>query len=525
MLIKTVIQRIRYFVINIVQRKKAFLVQLFTRFQMHKFSILSFLNNFSQPISVFSINDSVVQNRKIIVFMKKGVFLLMYFAVSCVPFLKSQNLYIAGNSPNGGYLIGQYDVSTCTFCPELDLPFSLFVSNSIGDVAPLPNGQVVITADDLIFVFDPPSAVPITTLDPPGNYIYVGAVLAPNGNVYMSGVEFFSGQFVSSLFEYNPVSNTITLLGSFPVGTFVSSEIFFWNGQLYSILTDGSVSPATYALATIQIGNPLTANIIYTYTTLCGVPTATISTGPFAGIYTGAFDPNCTGSELFSFDLPNNSIAFECDIQPYGYPYGMGEVPVGFPATNCVCLTNAGSIETQPLTTYCTNTGASLIPNFDEVLDNNDLIQYVMISNLSNPVGSIIATSNTPAFAFAPPMQTGVTYYIGAVAGNNVGGNISLTDPCLDFSNFNPIVWRPLPSVSFSVANPAVCAGACTDVTANFTGIAPFNLTYTTPASGSFTQVFAGNTGVFQVCTPIGSAPGSFLVQATALIDANCICN
>jgi hypothetical protein len=493
---------------------------------MHKFSILSLLYNFSLRVPVFlNINDRITQNRKIIIAMKIGVFLLMYFTVSCVPFLKSQNLYIVTISPNGGYIAGQYNINTCTFCPELDLPLSLFPNSSVQDVVPLPNGQVVLMGSNIIMVFDPPSIVPIATLDPPGDYSYSGGVLAPNGNVYIAGSEFVSGQLISSLFEYNPVSNTITLLGTFPLGTFAMIEIFFWNGQLYSIGANISGSPSNFALATIQIGNPLTANIVYNYSQICGEPTATISSGPFAGIYTGAFDPNCSGDELFSFDLPNNSTAFVCDIQSLGYGYGMGEVPIGFPASNCACLTNAGSVETQPLTTYCTNTGASLIPNFDEVLDNDDLIQYVMISNISNPVGSIIATSNIPAFAFAPPMQIGVTYYIGAVAGNNVGGNISLTDPCLDFSNFNPIVWRPLPAVSFSIANPAVCAGGCTNVTANFTGIAPFNLTYTTPASGSFIQVFAGNTGVFQVCTPIESASGSFLIQATAVIDANCICN
>lgn len=121
-------------------------------------------------------------------------------------------------------------------------------------------------------------------------------------------------------------------------------------------------------------------------------------------------------------------------------------------------------------------------------------------------------------------MQTGVTYYVAAVAGNNNGGNVDLNDPCLDFSNANPVVWRPLPTVTFSVANPNVCAGACTTVAATFTGTPPFTLSYDTPATGTQTQTFAGNTGTFQVCTPAGSLPGSFSVQATALTDAWCTC-
>lgn len=73
--------------------------------------------------------------------------------------------------------------------------------------------------------------------------------------------------------------------------------------------------------------------------------------------------------------------------------------------------------------------------------------------------------------------------------------------------------------------NPNVYAGACTTVTATFTGIAPFTLIYTSPALGTVTQTFSGKTGTFQVCTLPGSAPGSLVVQATELVDLNCTCN
>jgi len=82
---------------------------------------------------------------------------------------------------------------------------------------------------------------------------------------------------------------------------------------------------------------------------------------------------------------------------------------------------------------------------------------------------------------------------------------------------------RPLPSLSFSVSNPDVCAGGCTNITATLVGTAPFALTYTTPA-GTSTQTFSGNTGTFQVCTSAGAPPGSFSVQATVLTDAFCTC-
>ena len=136
----------------------------------------------------------------------------------------------------------------------------------------------------------------------------------------------------------------------------------------------------------------------------------------------------------------------------------------------------------------------------------------------------ICLVHNIPSFTFAPPIQTEETYYIAAIAGNNLNGNVDLADPCLDFSNALQVVWRPLPTVTFSAANPNVCAGACTTVTATFTGTAPFTLTYTTPASGAATQTLPGNTGTFQVCTPPGSTPGSLVVDATQVVDATCSC-
>ena len=63
----------------------------------------------------------------------------------------------------------------------------------------------------------------------------------------------------------------------------------------------------------------------------------------------------------------------------------------------------------------------------------------------------------------------------------------------------------------------------CITVTATFTGMPPFNLTYTTPI-GTVTQVFTGNTGAFQVCAPAGTAAGALGVQATNLTDAWCTC-
>jgi hypothetical protein len=188
------------------------------------------------------------------------------------------------------------------------------------------------------------------------------------------------------------------------------------------------------------------------------------------------------------------------------------------------CITDAGTMSGNNQS-LCANQVANFTHNGNQVLDANDLLRFILFSNPADTAGSIIATSNTPSFTFNPAtMQTGVTYYIAAMAGNGVNGNVDLNDPCLDFSNAIQLIWRPLPSVTFSVANPNVCAGGCTNVTASFTGISPFTLTYTTPGSGPQTQTFSGNTGTFQVCVPAGAPAGSFQIAATKVVDAWCTC-
>lgn len=164
--------------------------------------------------------------------------------------------------------------------------------------------------------------------------------------------------------------------------------------------------------------------------------------------------------------------------------------------------------------------------NTNAVLDGNDILRYILFSNTNDTLGSIIVQSNSTVIAFNPAtMQTGVTYYLATIAGDNLNGSVDLNDPCLDISNIAAqVTWRDAPTVSFSVGNPNLCAGDCTTVTATFTGLPPFNLSYTTP-NGTFTQTFPGNTGTFQVCLPPNASPGSFLIAATVITDAWCSCN
>ncbi|MCC6463586.1 MAG: hypothetical protein IT260_24160 [Saprospiraceae bacterium] len=188
------------------------------------------------------------------------------------------------------------------------------------------------------------------------------------------------------------------------------------------------------------------------------------------------------------------------------------------------CFTFAGEMSSLPVDVCAGNT-TNLPPSIFSALESNDILHYIMFSNLSDTLGSILATSTTPNFSFNPATMTlGVPYYIAAIAGNNLGGNVDFNDPCLDISNATPVTWRPRPTVEFAVVDPNVCAGACTTVTANLTGTPPFILTYTTPVSGPTAVIVPTNSSSFQACAPPGAPAGSLLVQATQLADAYCTC-
>ncbi len=437
--------------------------------------------------------------------------------------LYAQYLYVGGASPSGGLVFGVFNVATCQYCTQFTVPLSTF-PNGLVDVVPLPNGNVVGFGNQgQISIFSPPSSTPISSTNVPGGEFVTGAVLAPNGNIYITTYTVVGGVADPKIFEYNPTSNSITLVGEFPApNDVVLTQPLYLNGILYAFMIDyGNPGGTSYHLVTVTLGNPMVLNIVDTYSIYCGAPAASIPSGPFAGIYGGNLDPNCTGTDVYQSNIGGGA-TFQCTV-PTLLLYALGSVPTGFPGTaNCGCSTDAGTVNT-PSADLCPNEIFPFV-NTGGFLESNDIKQYVLFTNPSDTVGSIVATSNTPNFSFAPPLLTGVTYYAAAMAGNNTGGNVDLSDPCLDFSNATQVIWRPLPTVTFTAANPNVCAGACTTVTATFTGTAPFTLTYTSTGGSAVTQTFPGNSGTFQVCVPVGAAPGSFTLAATSLVDANCSC-
>jgi hypothetical protein len=192
----------------------------------------------------------------------------------------------------------------------------------------------------------------------------------------------------------------------------------------------------------------------------------------------------------------------------------------------CQCITYAGTVNNQ-IFNVCLPDGVSVPYNGNATLSGDDILRYILFSNVNNITGSIIVQSSSPDIAFNPAlMQTGVTYYLATLAGNNLNGNVDLSDPCLDISDLvAQVIWREKPTVSFSIpGDPNVCAGECRTIMANLVGSPPFSLSYTT-FFGTFTQSFFSTPGFFEVCVPADAEQGPLTIQAGNVSDNWCVCN
>ena len=437
---------------------------------------------------------------------------LLAFQILCVT-VKGQIIYsIVYNYDDNNEYLYAINLNTCEACPVTP---PLNPPGFITGLIMLPNGSHLYVGGFKLYRFEPPPGVGVVwSYNNPSTYWFCGA-LAPNGLVYLGGE--------TGLGSYNPANNDVQQIGPWPSGVALVEHMFYLNGILYGLGYNQNGSEQYFM--EINVTDPAQSVVLTGPQPL--IPMGGALGGTWSG-NSGIFHSVNVGfdiTNIFFYDIQSGTSELICDLPNNLGFYDFSYLASGGQHHGClvICTTDAGSIPT-PDQSLCA--GETLtFAHTGEILDNNDVLEYVLFTNPNDTVGSILATSSTPSFSFDPAtMQTGVTYYIAAIAGNNVGGNVDLNDPCLDISNAIQVIWRPLPTVTFSVANPDVCAGACTTVTATFTGTAPFILTYSTPA-GATTQTFSGNTGTFQICTAAGAPPGSFSVAATALTDFYCTCN
>lgn len=147
--------------------------------------------------------------------------------------------------------------------------------------------------------------------------------------------------------------------------------------------------------------------------------------------------------------------------------------------SNCVCPTQAGAMNTAPLT-GCTGQPISAVHLGNQVLEPGDVLSFVLHTLAGNVLGTVLDIQNQPVFNFNPATMTPETqYYISAVAGNDNGSGLTdLNGPCLSVSPGTPVLWHAAPTATID-ASFDICPGGNVKIPVSFSGLPPYNFTYT----------------------------------------------
>ena len=143
---------------------------------------------------------------------------------------------------------------------------------------------------------------------------------------------------------------------------------------------------------------------------------------------------------------------------------------------HCNCATNAGTMGSNPLL-FCADEPATAIWNNDATLDGDDVVQFILHDQAGASQGMVFATNSQPVFSFGPGLQTGITYYITAIAGNGVGAGVDSGDLCFNVAPGTPIQWKALPTATLS-GDASICNGSSTVLNISGTGTYPLTLSY-----------------------------------------------
>jgi hypothetical protein len=432
------------------------------------------------------------------------VWLLMLFLVPKIAW--SQVIIFTGQyPPNGDRYVFQIDLATCQYCPILPTPFAVNT-----EVLMLPNGNIVVGLPNISQIFDPPNPFPIATLPSYWN----ASIVHPNGNIYVTDN--------ITLMTYDPTTNTTTNIGNFPPGVYI--DAFFIQGTtLYGF---GYAGPGTRPIYQINLTNPALSVQVIPF-----VPYVSSATSaPTGQVITSWVGGGGIGQVDFSFFNPVTfTSTVQCQI-PLTNITGMNAVPTGTPVPGCICLSSSAGTAPNLTAKACVPLAYTAVFNNDTQLDPDDAVGYILYTDPASPTTSVLFQNNTGIFPYVPPLTVGTTYYVSRIVGNTTGGQVSLTDPCLDISLSIALVWGTVPQfVSMTGSATNLCPGQCQDITLQVSGTPPFSIGWQLQQGGSIvtpTQFLGGlnsSTISFQACAPLTGTLGPINLVLCGLVDAFCI--
>ncbi len=264
----------------------------------------------------------------------------------------------------------------------------------------------------------------------------------------------------------------------------------------------GAASPT--GLLQPQVLGPGSYQVTYTYTPpVCPVVSGSASFSVFGSPAVQNIERNCnatatnytvqfeiTGGDPSSYIVDGtvtgdlnlgNPAAFFSDPIPSGESYTFliyddnhCDTVVVTGSYSCNCVTTAGSMNQSPVTA-CEGESITVSAASGYILDPNDAIIYVL--HTGNPFEYIVIGDGTE-FNFEPPIETGVTYFVDALIGNDIPGpGIDLSDPCLAITSGPTVMWQTNPTGNLTVPTD-ICAGDAAVLTFTMTGEGPFDISY-----------------------------------------------
>lgn len=207
--------------------------------------------------------------------------------------------------------------------------------------------------------------------------------------------------------------------------------------------------------------------------------------------------------------------------------------PAGFVVSLYVCCetctTSAGQIASGPLKP-CIDKAAIAPPATQTNLDGDDILQYILFSDPTDPMGSVLATNSDPNFNFDPStMNLGNDYFIAAIAGDGLNGSIDPNDPCVSISNQVAVTWQSKPTAMLYAIDECLSPNNCYNIGVTLTGNPPFQLEGEVESEGNVITTFSGTFGnynsIINICLPTYTPTGPIDINVTSLADTSCDCN
>ena len=186
---------------------------------------------------------------------------------------------------------------------------------------------------------------------------------------------------------------------------------------------------------------------------------------------------------------------------------------------DCSCDSDAGSISPQDLLVSCEGETITATTDGNQFLDGDDTGIWILYSDQSDPLNSILLENTTGNFSFVAPLDYMITYFVAYVVGNDVGGTVDLADPCIDIAEGTSIIFSEPFGLTGITVDPLNSCGSEFELTA----------IQDSPIAGNwgFTTIPAGGNGTFSTINGLSTTvtldgDGSYTVEYSTA-DGICI--